>query len=395
MTKKFIGSIFLLLGTCIGAGMLALPIVSVHETFAFSVMLLITAWLCMTIGAFAILTVNMWFAPGSNLLTMAQGTLGRWGKLITAIVYLLLMYSLLCAYLAAASGIVHLITAAVFHQDISRGFATFITLLILSAIVYRGMGAVDFMNRVFMSIKLVIFLVIVVMLLPNVQINQLVVGDLMMRNDTFIVMVTSFGYATILPSLREYLQSDRASLNKVVVIGSLIPLVIFFVWLLVVKGVLPREGDDGLIAMSISDNPSGLMMLSIARMLTHPWMKFIASIFVSVYVLTSFLCVSMGLSDFVADAIKRKKEGKHKILVHVLCFLPPLLLVLFQPGIFITALSYAGQLCIILLMLLPLLMFYTGRYHQQLGSCRRITGERWVVLLLIVMAVGFLLVQFF
>ena len=394
MSKKIIGSILMILGTCVGAGMLAIPIVSAHESFKVSMLLLIAAWACMTIGAFAVLEVNLWFKPGSNLITMAQGTLGAWGKMITSLVYLLLMYSLICAYLSNASGIIQTFIGFA-HIHVSRTTATIITLALLGAIVFKGMGAVDIANRVFMGLKLFIFVLLVFVLAPQLHVEKLLGGDLSIKNSVFIVMVTSFGYATILPTLRQYLDSDRKSLQLIVLIGSLVPFVIFFIWLLVVQGTLPRAGENSLIAMSTSDNSSTLLMQAITRIAQYSWMKFVASIFVSVYVLTSFLCVSIGLADFIADGLNKTKKGRDNIYIHALCFLPPLLVVLLKPGIFITALSYAGIWCIILLIILPLLMLYSGRYRNCLSDHHMLPGGKWFLFVMIVISLAFLGMQFF
>lgn len=392
--KRVLGGMLMILGTCVGAGMLAIPIVSAHESFRLSALLLVAAWLCMTIGAFAILEVNLWFKPGSNLVSMAEGTLGAWGKLVTSLLYLLLMYSLICAYLSSASGVLETFLDTLTF-NISRTSSTLLTLVVLGAIVYAGMGAVDIANRIFMTLKLIIFALVVVSLAPLLQVEKLFEGDFAIRNSTFIVMVTSFGYATILPTLREYLSSDRKALKGIVLGGSLVPFCIFLTWLCIVQGVLPREGEHGLIQMAASDNSSSRLMLAITHVASVSWMKYVASIFVSVYVLTSFLSVSISLADFIADGLKKKKQGTDNILIHILCFLPPLLIVLFKPGIFITALAYAGIWCIALLVILPLLMLYSGRYRNALSDHHILPGGRWFLLAMIGIATAFLTVQFF
>jgi tyrosine-specific transport protein len=280
------------------------------------------------------------------------------------------------------------------HWDVSRTTSTIITLIVLGSVVYAGMGAVDVANRLFMSIKLLIFVLIVAVLAPQIQVEQLLEGDFMIRNSAFIVMVTSFGYATILPTLREYLHSDRKALQLIVLIGSLVPFLIFLVWLCIVQGVLPREGEDGLMSMAASDNSSSRLMLAITHVAEYDWMKYIASIFVSVYVLTSFLSVSISLADFIADGLKKTKQGRAGVLIHTLCFLPPLLVVLLKPGIFITALAYAGIWCIALLVILPLLMLYSGRYKNALSDHHLLPGGRWFLSVMIVIASVFLLMQF-
>lgn len=393
-SKNIIGGMLMILGTCIGAGMLAIPIVSAHESFRLSALLLTIAWLCMTIGAFAVLEVNLWFKPGSNLITMAEGTLGAWGKTVTSLLYLLLMYSLICAYLASASGVLQTFFGAVdFH--VPRMLTTMITLLLLGSIVCRGMGAVDIANRLFMGIKLAIFILIVTVLAPQIRVEKLYEGDFSIRNSAFIVMVTSFGYATILPTLREYLHSDRQALKFIVLAGSLVPFAIFLIWLCIVQGVLPRMGEHGLIAMAESSNSSSRLMLAITHVAHNDWMKYIASMFVSVYVLTSFLSVSISLADFIADGLSKTKKGKDSVLIHALCFLPPLFIVLIKPGIFITALAYAGVWCIILLMILPLLMLYSGRYKHTLSDHHILPGGRWFLSVMLGIACAFLIMQFF
>lgn len=393
MLNKIIGSIFLILGTCIGAGMLAIPIVTTPESFGLSVLLLFIAWLVMTIGAFAILEVNLCFKPGSNLISMAEATLGKLGKMITSFVYLLLMYSLICAYLSSASGITQMLMSFA-HCNISRTLATIITLSLLGAVVYQGMGTVDIVNRLLMSIKCILFIVIVVMLAPHLQLNALTEGHIQVKNTAFIVMITSFGYAIILPTLRQYLGSDRKLLKRVVLIGSLIPFFVFFLWMIAVKGALPHHGSDGLLAMLKSDNATSLLMLAIAKTLQSHWVKYIANIFVSIFVLTSFVCVSISLVDFIADGLKKTKQGKDNLIIHLLCFLPPLAIVLVKPGIFITALAYSGILCIILLIILPLLMLYSSRYKSALSEHHLLPGGRSFLSAVLVFAFLFLTMQF-
>jgi tyrosine-specific transport protein len=393
-SKKVFGGMLMILGTCVGAGMLAIPIVSAHESFRLSVLLLIAAWLCMTIGAFAVLEVNLWFKPGSNLVSMAEGTLGAWGKTLTSLLYLLLMYTLICAYLSSAGGVLATFLHTL-HADISRTYSTIITLIVLGSVVYAGMGAVDIANRLFMTVKLALFVLIVVILAPQIRVEALLEGDFMIRNSTFIVMVTSFGYATILPTLREYLDSDRVALKFIVLVGSLVPFTIFLIWLCIVQGVLPRGGENGLVAMTTSNNSSSHLMLAIAYVTHYTWMKYIASVFVSVYVLTSFLSVSISLADFIADGLKKTKTGRDSVLIHALCFLPPLFIVLLKPGVFISALAYAGIWCIALLIILPLLMLYSGRYKNTLSDHHILPGGRWFITVMLIIACAFLVVQFF
>ena len=78
---------------------------------------------------------------------------------------------------------------------------------------------------------------------------------------------------------------------------------------------------------------------------------------------TSFLSVSLSLSDFLADGFRVTKRGFGSLFVYSGTFLPPILIVLFYPNAFIQGLTYAGLSCFVLMVLMPPLMVWRGRYN--------------------------------
>ena len=88
MRFKVLGSILMILGTSLGAGMLALPVVAAHQSFLSTSVMLLLAWFVMTVGAFSLLEVSLWFPPGANLITLSRATLGRMGQGFVWFVYL-------------------------------------------------------------------------------------------------------------------------------------------------------------------------------------------------------------------------------------------------------------------------------------------------------------------
>ena len=75
-----IGGMLLIAGSCIGAGMLGLPIVTGLSGFFPSLIMFFCGWLFMTSTALLLVEVNGWFSRQVNLLTMTQHTLGKWGQ---------------------------------------------------------------------------------------------------------------------------------------------------------------------------------------------------------------------------------------------------------------------------------------------------------------------------
>lgn len=370
MIKKAIGSILMILGTSVGAAMLALPIVTSHEHLFMSITMLFFSWLIMTVGALCLLEVNLWLPSGTNLISMAGMTLGRFGKHITWFVYLLLLYSLICAYLSGMSDVVQGILSSI-GILIPHWVAIILCLAVFGIIVTRGIATVDLVNRAFMSLKLIAYLVLIFFLSKYIHITQLVQGDYQMHGSVMMVMLTSFGYAIIIPSLRSYLNDDTRLLRRVVLIGSVLPLIMYILWVLVIQGVVPRLGDHGLMAILSSSEPNSKLMQSISALLHVQWLSTIVNLFVSICAVTSFLGVSICLTDCIADGLKVTKQGKSGLLVYTMSFLPPLIIVLVSPGIFIRALDYGGILCLILLIILPLAMFSVGRYYGTVRESHR------------------------
>jgi tyrosine-specific transport protein len=376
---KVLGGILIILGTSIGAGMLALPISTYNENYIMTLGLLVASWLSMTFGALAILEVNLWLPEDSNLVSMAKATLGRSGQLAAWFTCLFLLYSLLCAYISGVGDILHSLLLAI-NIPIPEAFAAILPVIILGAIVYRGIYSVDLVNRGLMSVKMLTLLILIAAIMPHVETHNLFVGGYGLHTSILMVMITSFGYALIIPSLRTYFKSDVKKLRTIIIIGSCIPLVVYALWVTVIQGIIPRYGSDGLEAIANSSHATSLLITITCNNIHSLWLEKIVNVFISICAVTSFLGVAICLADFIADGLGLKKAGKNNIIIYTLTFLPPLLIVILAPGIFIKALSYAGMFCVILLMLLPLLMLYSGRYIKNIAHGYKIYGGKTIVI---------------
>ncbi|MCX7121427.1 MAG: tryptophan/tyrosine permease [Gammaproteobacteria bacterium] len=360
MGKQF-GAIYLILGTCVAGGLLGLPVVTAQHDFAITSLMIISAWILMTAGAWCLLQVTLTMPTGANLISMSQKTLGNTVKNITWGVYLLLLYSLICAYLAASGDLLeHLFHDA--HIDIPRFLATIIAAVTLGSIVVSGIRLVDLINRGLMTTKIIICLLLIGSVMPFSHLHNLTLGNTQWSNNAWLVVICAFGYAIILPSIRDYLGNDKKELTRVVMIGSLIPMILYFVWIAVIQGALSHSA---LIAMNNSAHTNSSLMTNIAALTHHGLVKSLSVIFISICSITGFLGVSLCLMDFLSDGTKIKKQGKNKLALGLFSFLPPTLIVIFDPAIFIRALSYAGICCLYVLIILPIAMYISNRIRQQ------------------------------
>lgn len=364
MDLKIVGSILLIVGTTIGAGMLALPIATAQLGFIGSLIFLFLCWFVMTGGAFLLLEVNLWMPPNSNLVTMARKTLGPVGQGIAWLTFLLLLYSLLSAYISGGSGLLQYLCQSV-GLSLSDSLSSIAFTLIFGTVVYLGIRITDYVNRGLMLVKLASYALLVIFLMPFVTAAHLGASDMsaLKTSSAFIVTIASFGYATIVPSLRIYLGGDIRKLKTVIFIGSLIPLVCYILWDMVIMGVIPLNGSQGLMAIFHANNSTNMLVSTLSDVAATDAVRFFTKLFTSICVLTSFLGVSLCLTDFLADGLALEKVGFNRLIIQVTTYLPPLLIVLVYPNAFIRALEYAGLYSIVLLILIPAWMALRGRRH--------------------------------
>jgi tyrosine-specific transport protein len=358
--SKSIGSVLLILGTCIGGGMLALPVVTASQNFSVTAAWVVAAWAVMTLGAFALLKANLSMPDGTNLISMARKTVGPYGAAFTWFAYLFLLYSLLCAYLAATSDVLHGLMAHL-HLPVNRMLSTVLVTLLLGSLVYRGLYSVDRINRVLMFLKMALCFLLMLSIAPYTHMDALKTGAYHLHGGAAMVVICSFGFAIILPSLRTYLESDSRRLHRVLFIGSLLPMLLYLVWIALIQSALQRTGAAGLEAMNHAANTNTLLMHQISMVTHNPWAHSISVAFISICAFTAFLGVSVCMMDFLADGLRREKKGKSGLLLACLTYGPPMLLVLFAPWVFTEALAYAGVACLYVLILLPFLMYFITR----------------------------------
>ena len=212
MKSRILGGILLIIGTSLGAGMLALPLVTAAGGYVNSLWLFLGIWLLTVFTAFLLLEVTLWLPEETNLISMARATLGWPGQLITWLVYLLLLYSLLSAYISGGSDLLRGILATL-HIHTPEWFASLLFTAILGAVVYHDIAVVDWTNRMLMIIKMVAYLILVLLITPYVQVKNLFGGHFLLLSTALMVVVTSFGYSVIIPSLRRYFNSDVKALT--------------------------------------------------------------------------------------------------------------------------------------------------------------------------------------
>lgn len=358
--SRFIGGILLIVGTSIGGGMLALPVANAATGMWQSSFFLLICWAIMTLGALFILEANCYLPRGKHMVSMAAETLGVSGILVAWLSYLFLLYTLLCGYISGGADVFGSLFAKA-GIPLATWQNSVIFTLLFGFVVYGGIHRVDVLNRGIMFGKLIAYAMLVFLIAPHIETAHFSGGNFHYITGSIMILITSFGFAIIIPNLREYFDDDIKTLRKVILIGSLIPLFCYLAWDAVIIGSLSQEGSDSLAALMKSEHTTSDLANMVSNIVHSSLISSIFNFFTSICMLSAFLGVALCLMSFLADGLKMAQKGREGLSLFLLTFLPPLLIVIYYPGAYIQALNYAGIFCVVLLLLLPALMVIFGR----------------------------------
>jgi tyrosine-specific transport protein len=374
-----IGGVLLVAGTTIGAGMLALPVVTGFAGFIPSISLFVLYWIFMTFTAFLMLEVNLWMGEHTNLITMAKKTLGRRGQIISWMIYLFLLYTLTTAYVAGGGYMLVDFIRQMTGWNLPGWIGPLPLLGIFGIFVYKGARSVDYINRILMVGLVLTYLCMIIFLSPHVQ------SDLLKHQQwdglwmAVSIVSTSFGFHIIIPTLTDYLNRDVKQIKQVILIGSLIPLLVYISWEFLTLGIIPLKGVNGLFSGYEKGIDGATLM---GQLLNHSELSLLARLFSIFAILTSFLGVSLSLRDFLSDGLNIQKSRRGRFILYLLTFIPPLILTLTDPRAFLNALEYAGAFGVVTLLgLLPVIMVWRGRYHLHFPSSFQTPGGKWALML--------------
>jgi tyrosine-specific transport protein len=386
---SLLGGTLLIGGSCVGAGMLGLPIVTGLCGFYPSLIMLIVAWAFMTATALLLLEVNGWFSKNVNLISMVGHSLGKWGQKLSWMLYLFLFYSLLVAYQAGIGIDVSSMTSRLFAFHIPPWIGTFFFVLLFGCILYSGTRTVDICNRFLMAGKILAYFGIVAVGLMHVEPSLLRRTDAHYLFYSLPILVISFGFHNMIPTITSYMMGDLKRVRIVIISGSLFALIVYLLWDLIVLGIVPREGEFGIVA---SLNAGKDASQAIAGILGASWVTHFAGGLAFFSLLTSLLLQSLALTHFLADGLQTK--DREPLSLMLLALLPPFFFSILKPDIFFKALDFAGGICAVVLFgILPVLMVWIGRYRMQSISSYQLKGGKPLLAIIFLFAAFIFLFQ--
>jgi tyrosine-specific transport protein len=389
---NLIGGTLLITGSCVGAGMLGLPILTGLAGFWPSLLMFLVAWCFMTITGLLLVESNGWFARKVNFVSMVEHSLGRKGKILCLITYLFLFYALLVAYISASGNLFSTFVTSGFGWDLPIWVGSAILVFLFGFVVYAGTRQVDLWNRVLMGAKIFFFIALVCIGMPFVNPSLLTYSKPALAVYSVPILLISFGFHNMIPTITSYFHHDLKKVRLAILGGGLMTFVIYLIWEILVLGIVPVEGKNGLIETFHLDREGSQALVAI---LQSPWIACFAQGLAFFAILTSFLAQALSLVHFLADGMKVGSEKKSNFRLCLLVLVPPLILSLACPKLFFKALNFAGGFCAVLLFgILPALLIWIGRYRKRVEASYQVIGGKPLLVFVLVFASLVFIFQF-
>ncbi|MDZ9237839.1 tyrosine transporter TyrP [Escherichia coli] len=392
MKNRTLGSVFIVAGTTIGAGMLAMPLAAAGVGFSVTLILLIGLWALMCYTALLLLEVYQHVPADTGLGTLAKRYLGRYGQWLTGFSMMFLMYALTAAYISGAGELLASSISGWTGISMSATAGVLLFTFVAGGVVCVGTSLVDLFNRFLFSAKIIFLVVMLVLLLPHIHKVNLLTLPLQqgLALSAIPVIFTSFGFHGSVPSIVSYMDGNIRKLRWVFITGSAIPLVAYIFWQVATLGSIDSTTFMGLLA-----NHAGLngLLQTLREMVASPHVELAVHLFADLALATSFLGVALGLFDYLADLFQRPNTVGGRLQTGAITFLPPLAFALFYPRGFVMALGYAGVALAVLALIIPSLLTWQSRKHNPQAGYR-VKGGRPALVVVFLCGIAVIGVQF-
>ncbi|MBI2575301.1 amino acid permease [Candidatus Woesearchaeota archaeon] len=297
LNPRFLEAIATLIGATIGAGVLGIPYVVAKAGFWTGMAVILS------LGA-ATLMINLYMGEvvlrtkGRHQLSgYAEKYTGKLGKGLASAFMVFGIYGAMIAYtIGVGSAAFALLSPRLGGLPVYYSLVFF---AVAAYIVCRGIRSFGKVELLITGMLMLVVIIIPLFSADRINLQNFTGFDIYRVMVPFGVVLFAFMGSPAIPEMREELGRERKKLMKAIIIGSLIPLVVYILFAAVVVGIIgggfERLGEGERIAT---------VALS---MFVRPEIGILANIFAVLTMTTSFLALGMALSETFQYDYRMKK----------------------------------------------------------------------------------------
>jgi len=355
---KTISGILFVAGTCIGSGMIALPMELAKIGLIPSIIVMLCIWAVIYHTAIINIELNLQAGKGLALGNLCKFFSGRKAAIVGALSLKILSYILLAAFIDGGSSTIRELIPA---NKIDIKFCYVMIIILILSLPPNLIQKIN--NTLFIGLISIIGILVFCLMLTVNWTHIPLFGD--SWNDASAwcavlpIIFTSFGFQVIFHTLTDYCNKDSKVLNRVFFFGSLIPALVYIIWNCSVLGAIYENAPDFYLKMSTQKIEVGELVKNLTLIAKVEVVQILIWWIAILAIITSVIGIGLGLTSTIKSQLTNIISNtliRHYLSV-IATVLPGYLIVICIPNVFIAGLSFAGMILSFIAIILPIFLF--------------------------------------
>ena len=354
--KKLVHSICLIFGTCVGAGLVALPMLAVHLGIWLSSLIIAAMVYIAWRSSMMTVDLNALRKAPSSIVQLSEVYSGRKAFGVTLTSFYLLSFSLLTVYFSCVADTV----------------GTFCSLRPTTGICICGCGLLGLLSlktRIFSQLNTLfvgfLMIVIAVAIFQTCADAQIAVPESDWKlNDLLAflpVIFTSFGVQNVCHTIYGYLDGDKRKVRLAFFIGILVPAIVYIAWIACVLQTIAAHDAAFYQRLQAHQVSVGELIQFLCTCSHYHSLGLFLKSLTLLAVITSAIGIAIGLLQSMKELVSEKTA---RLLVCVI----PVVINVTVSDVFLKILSFGGMVATVFVFFMPYYLLNKQKQKLTVGE---------------------------
>lgn len=343
MRRSFLNTIFLVIGTAIGTGLIALPLTAVNLGMSTIILTMLTGLFVAYQTSCIALLLNKKAGKGTSIVELGRTFSGNSMAFFASLIFHLLFFALLSVYF---SGATELLCSFI-------GSKSYSLIACLCGIGFYGIFSCNFRSIGLLNSLLSIVLIstIAFILFHVRDFESLSFQSKSSSRELYAflpIILTSFGVQNVIPRIYDELEGNEKKIKQVLAIGLIITAIIYLAWILTV--LISIHNTDGFFLQKMQQHEvnAGELILFLCDRANCSATAAIFKLLTFSAIVTSAIGVGLGLFYSIQESLIRSP----RLALILITFIPTLTTILI-PNAFIKILSLGAVIVTLFVIFIP------------------------------------------